>query len=218
MTTDATPRWPVVVLDFDGTVGDTIALIVESFRHATSTVVGIVEPVEVIVRGIGRTLEERMAEVDPDRVAELCAAYTPYLEARLTDRVQAYPGIPALLDALSAAGVRLAVATTRRRSQADPALRVLGLRDHLEVLVGHEDVERHKPHPAPLLAVLDRLGEPAHRAVYVGDAVVDVEAARAAGLAVVAVTWGAGERRALEAARPDHLVDDADALARLLLG
>ncbi len=91
--------------------------------------------------------------------------------------------------------------------------------DHLvEVVAGLEDTDRHKPAPDPLLrgAAVLRV-EPA-TCVYVGDATVDVRAARAAGMAAVAVTWGAGEPGALAAEEPDALVETVPALRSLLLG
>jgi pyrophosphatase PpaX len=70
----------------------------------------------------------------------------------------------------------------------------------------------HKPSPEPLLLALQRLGVRATDAVYIGDAVVDVLAAKAAGMTSIAVTWGAGERPELLAAGPLAVVDTMDEL------
>ena len=80
------------------------------------------------------------------------------------------------------------------------------------------DTTAHKPAPDPLLHAAAALGVDPGSCVYVGDATVDVLSARAAGMAAVAVTWGAGERDALVALRPDAVVDDVPALAAYLLG
>ncbi len=91
--------------------------------------------------------------------------------------------------------------------------------DHLvDVVAGLEDTERHKPDPAPLLHGAAGLGVDPATCVYVGDAVVDVEAARAAGMGAVAVTWGAGEAGALAASGPDAVLDTVGELAAFLLG
>ena len=65
-----------------------------------------------------------------------------------------------------------------------------------------EDTDLHKPNPEPLLLALQKLGVSADSCVYIGDAVVDVLAAKAAGMASIAVTWGAGDRADLLAAGP----------------
>ena len=90
--------------------------------------------------------------------------------------------------------------------------------DHLVEVVGAlEDTTRHKPEPDPLLEAARRLGIDPASAVYVGDATVDVLAAQAAGMAAVAVTWGAGERDALVATGPQAVFDSVGELTAYLL-
>jgi pyrophosphatase PpaX len=123
--------------------------------------------------------------------------------------------VPELLRDLNAAGVRTGVVTSKRRPPAEWAIRLCKL--DIPLLVGHEDVPAHKPDPRPLLRGLELLGATAEEAVYVGDAAVDVIAARNAGLPAVAVTWGAGVRADIEATQPLALCDTADELRAVLL-
>lgn len=81
-----------------------------------------------------------------------------------------------------------------------------------------DDTERHKPHPEPLQLALERLGADPAGSVYIGDAVVDVQAAHAAGLPAISVSWGAVDADVLAAAKPEHLVSEMDQLRTLLLG
>lgn len=85
------------------------------------------------------------------------------------------------------------------------------------MVVAMEDTERHKPQPDPLLLGIRRLGIRPHDTVYVGDAVVDVQAAKAAGLGSIAVTWGAGTAEDLLGAGQDVLVHSVPELRALLL-
>jgi pyrophosphatase PpaX len=89
--------------------------------------------------------------------------------------------------------------------------------DLVDVVAGQEETTRHKPHPEPLLFAAATLGVDPRECVYVGDATVDVEAARAAGMGAVAVLWGAGEPGALRATAPDAVVADVAALKAVLL-
>ncbi|MDQ4128013.1 MAG: HAD hydrolase-like protein, partial [Actinomycetota bacterium] len=92
------------------------------------------------------------------------------------------------------------------------------LRDMVDRFVTLEDTTEHKPHPEPLLTGLKLLGDvPRERAAYVGDSPFDVEAAKAAGLTSVAVSWGAFSEDTLRAAKPDYLVPDIDAAVDVLL-
>ena len=124
---------------------------------------------------------------------------------------------PSCSSELTAAGVTCAVATSKRRETARIALVGVGI-DHLvDVVAALEDTTNHKPAPDPLLHAAATLGVDPAGCVYVGDATVDVLAAKAAGMSAVAVTWGAGEREALAATHPDALVDTVPDLAAYLL-
>ncbi len=119
---------------------------------------------------------------------------------------------------LTSAGANVHIVTSKRRETARLALAGVGI-DHLIDVVGAlEDTTRHKPDAEPLLAAAARSGVDPTSAVYVGDATVDILAARAAGMAGVAVTWGAGERDALEATGPETIVDTVGELTAYLLG
>ncbi|MGG5258212.1 HAD family hydrolase [Phycicoccus avicenniae] len=216
MTT--TPRWSTVLFDLDGTLADTIPLIVASYQHAFRTVLGE-EVDDARARAwIGRPLLEALLEESPEHGHALDSTYREWNLANTAALIRRYDGVPELLEALAAAGVRTAVVTSKRQETARLALEGVGI-DHLvTVAAGLEDTDRHKPSPDPLLRGATVLGVAPETCVYVGDATVDVQAAKAAGMAAVAVTWGAGERGALAAEEPDALVDDVAALTDLLLG
>jgi pyrophosphatase PpaX len=213
------PRWPIAIFDLDGTLADTIRLIVESYQHAFRTVLGREEDPAVIRSWIGRPLIDAFRSHSPEHADELYSTYLAW-NAENTERlICGYDGVRDVLADLHAAGVKVAVATSKRRESAVQAMDILGLAEHVPVLVAMEDTEAHKPDPTPLLLALERLGEadPSH-AVYVGDAVVDVLAGKAAGMSTLAVTWGAGERDALAGVRPDAVVSSAGAMRVVLLG
>lgn len=210
------PRWSCVLFDLDGTVADTIDLIMSSYEHALKTVLGV-EVERSVMRGwIGRTLRVTFGTEWPDHAAELIAAYRSWNESHLASMVAAYDGIPELVSDLTTAGIVTGVATAKGRSVAVDSLRVAGI--DLPITVAAEDTAQHKPDPAPLLLAQQRLGMTTEPTVYVGDALVDVAAARAAGMDAIAVTWGAGDPAALAAANPTAVASTAAELHALLLG
>lgn len=218
MRTPTAPPWKTVVFDLDGTLADTLELILASYQHAFRTVLGREEDPEVIRSWIGRTLMDAFMSYSPEHAQALYDAYLPWNDSNTERLIRAYGGVRDLLADLGAAGVRLGVATSKRRASAQQAMRVLGLTEHLPVLVAMEDTATHKPDPAPILLAIARLGGTPAEAVYVGDAVVDVLAGQAAGTATVAVTWGAGRPEALAVAGPDAVATDAGVLRGILLG
>src|SRR5262249_50485781 len=91
-----------------------------------------------------------------------------------------------------------------------------GLAPMIDVVLGPEDVARPKPAPDMLLLGLERLQINAAEALYIGDMVVDIETARAAGVAVWVVPTGSNDRATLEAGRPDRLLESLQELPSLL--
>ena len=211
-------RWDTVFFDLDGTLADTIPLIVASYQHAFREVLQE-EVDDVRARAwIGRPLLEALLEESPSHGHELDRVYREWNLANTERLILAYDGVPELLRALTDSGIRSAVVTSKRRLTATLALRHVGLDGLIEIAAGLEDTAVHKPRPEPLLHAADLLGVEPTACVYVGDATVDVLAAQAAGMAAIAVTWGAGEREALLATEPDHLCETVDELSDLLLG
>ena len=210
-------RWPTVVFDLDGTLVDTINLIVSSYQHAFRSVLGHEEDEARIRAWIGQPLLRCFQEASAPHADALFAAYTAWNEANTERLVRPYAGIAELLTDLAGRGARVAVATCKRRPPAQWALALTGLTDLVPVLVTMEDTAVHKPDPTPLLLAVERLGGEPGRAAYIGDAVVDVRAAQAAGMAGIGVLWGAGTDGDLRAAQPHAVAPDVAALRALLL-
>ena len=208
-----------VVFDLDGTVVDTVELIVESFRYTTSTVLGEVLPDELILAGVGRPLRAQMERLSADRAQELYDVYREYNHRRHDELIRGYDGIEEVLDTLKAAGRRTGIVTSKSRDTTAMAFRAVGLEKHFDVVVTATDTTEHKPSPAPLQLCLRRLGATADGSIYVGDSPFDIEAGLAAAMATAAVAWGVFGRDALLAAGPDFWLDEPrDLLALCLRG
>ena len=196
-----------IILDLDGTVIDTVELIRVSFRHAVSTVLGNDLPDEVIMAGVGKPLMTQMRALSAEHAQELYDAYREYNHRVHDDLIRGYDGMEAALGRLKAADRRLAIATSKSADVTAMGFRSLpDLRAYFDVVVTASDSSAHKPSPEPLLLALERLGAAAEKAIYIGDAPVDIEAGRAAGMATAAVLWGMFSRESLVAARPDFVL------------
>ncbi|MGB3682696.1 MAG: HAD-IA family hydrolase [Rubrobacteraceae bacterium] len=218
-----------VLFDFDGTLVDTTELIYQSLRHASQEVLGHEPPRETLMANVGQPLPQQMAalvqkettknENADGLVDELLDSYRTQNEELHEDLIEAFPGVEESLARLREAGVKIAVVTSKRRVSVEMAIETFpGLGKVANHFVTMEDTEEHKPKPAPLLKGLELLGDvPKSEAAYVGDSPHDVEAARAAGLTSVGVSWGAFTEEDLRAANPDYLVEDLDAAVDILL-
>jgi pyrophosphatase PpaX len=211
-------RFASVLFDLDGTLIDSGAMIVASMQHAATTVLGRDVPEEELRAAVGGPgLVAQMRALDESRVDELVEAYRAHNEP-LHDQLESCVGIEAALETLHGEGRRLGIVTAKRRVTVELAFSVLPqLEPFFDVIVGADDTQRHKPHPDPLLLALERLGASPGEAAYVGDSPFDVQAAKAAGVFAVAVTWGgihAASR--LEQEQPDALVSTPEELLAVL--
>jgi pyrophosphatase PpaX len=208
-----------VLFDFDGTLVDTTEMIHQSMRHATSSVLGRDDiPREMLLANVGQPLPRQMELIDTENAESLLEAYRSHHERHHDALIREFPGVEESLDRLGSAGIKVAVVTSKRRASVEMALEIFpGLRNVVDRFVTMEDTTHHKPHPEPLLRALQLLGGiPRERAAYVGDSPFDVQAAKAAGLTSVAVSWGAFSEDALRASEPDHLLPDIRSVVDVL--
>jgi pyrophosphatase PpaX len=204
--------FPVVLFDFDGTVVDSGAMILASFRHATKTVLDRDLSDAELLAAVGTPLREQMHLFDAERADELVDVYRAHNEP-LHEALEPCDGMLDALRRLKEEGRRLGIVTAKRRGTVELAFAVLPLRHYFDTVVAAEDAERHKPAPEPLLIALDRLGARPEEAAYVGDSPFDVAAAKAAGVFAVAVTWGGiHTETALRAEEPDAVVSTPEEL------
>jgi pyrophosphatase PpaX len=205
------------LFDLDGTLLDSIDLIVESFHYTRHEHFGDRLPDAHYRAAIGtplRAIFSAMARSDAEAEA-MVRTYVDYNMKIHDARVRPYPGVVDVVRTLGARGTRLAVVTSKIHDNAVRGLVVCALHTEFEVVIGSDDVARGKPDPEPVLAALTRLDVPADRAVLVGDSPHDVEAGQRAGVATAAVTWGPFARDVLRASGPTHLVDAPEELLAL---
>lgn len=214
-------RFDAVLFDLDGTLLDSVALILASYQHTLAAHGLPPVPDETILAGMGIPLEAGFARSigDAEEIARMVTTYRAHNLELHDSMVQPYPGVSEVVRALRERGGRLAVVTSKRREGTERGLSKLGLRECFDALVCSDDVSRAKPHPEPVHLALERLGgvDP-ERAVFVGDSTHDMEAGRAAGVHTAAVLWGPFSRAALEPTSPSTFVRDAAELRSYLLG
>jgi pyrophosphatase PpaX len=206
---DATAQTPPALLfDLDGTLIDTIELILSSARHAFEGWPRGTPTDEEWVRGIGTPLvhQLRAYAANDEEVAVLLDRYRVFQNIHHDRLTRCYDEVPAVIARLAELGHPLAVVTSKATAIANRSLAHVGLDKYFDIVVGFDDTTRHKPDPEPVLAGLSRLGVPAGRAVYVGDSPHDIHAGNAAGVTTVAALWGPFSRETLAVARPNHFI------------
>ena len=214
------PSVRAVLFDLDGTLADTapdLGGAVNRMRMKRGLVplpIELLRPVASAgargMLGVGFAMRPDMDGYEPLR-EEFLAEY----EAALDRDTVLFDGVADCLAALDARGLRWGVVTNKATRFTGPVLAGLGLT--ADVVICGDTTPHAKPHPAPLLEACQRLGVAAGEAIYVGDDLRDVQAARAAGMPSVAAGYGyLGESPDLAAWGADAVIDTPMALLELL--
>ena len=204
-------RWSGVLFDLDGTLADTVELILTCFRHTVGTHLGRDLPDAHFLRGIGTPLPVQLrgfARDDAEHEAML-ETYVTYQRSIHDTMVRPFPEVASVLDALRSGGTPVGIVTSKARGIAHRTMEVCGIHESVDLVVGGDEVRRGKPHPEPVLKAMAglRLGVAPERVLFVGDSTHDLRAGRAAGTRTAAVAWGPIDRRVLEAEEPDFFLE-----------
>ncbi|MDI6871338.1 MAG: pyrophosphatase PpaX [Bacillota bacterium] len=197
-----------VLFDLDGTLLDTVELIVRSYQHTFRQCLGREVGEGEILANLGLTLSAHLAlyHQDPAKVEEMVAVYRTFNLANHDRLARLFPGVRETLAALAGAGVRLAVVSSKGHWGVRRGLDLFDLSRFFQAVVTLEDTERHKPDPQPVEMAVERLGLLPGETLMVGDSPADLEAGRRAGTRTAAVAWSTFPPQALRAERPDHLL------------
>jgi len=207
-------RTPAVLFDLDGTLIDSIELILSSARYAFAKRERECPPDSEWLAGIGIplfTMFGRYARDDADRNAFI-AAYREHQLANHDRLVRCYSGVVDTVIALRERGHELGIVTSKSEALALRGLAHVGLAKYMDTIVGCDSSTRHKPDPEPVRIALHRLACSPDDALFLGDSVHDINAGNAAGVLTVAATWGAFSRSDLEAGSPSAYLDDISGL------
>ena len=212
---------PVAVLfDLDGTLIDSIELILASMRYAFAKCRAPVPTDAEWLTGVGtplRTMFQRYASDDAE-IDRFIAAYREHQFANHDGLVRSYDQVEATVACLAKNGHPLAVVTSKTEALARRGLEHVGIMKYFATIIGCDTCQRHKPHPEPVLTALDRLGYSPKEAVFVGDSVHDVASGNAAGVLTIAALWGPFSREQLAVACPDRYLERIGELPQLLAG
>jgi phosphoglycolate phosphatase len=215
----------MILVDLDGTLVDSVpdlAFCVDRMmaglgraprgEAAVRTWVG--NGVERLVqRALTGTLDGEPPAGDYERAMAL---FLELYAANTSGRSRPYPGVREGLEILRGAGYPLACVTNKPARFTEPLLADLGLRDYFSLVVAGDTLAEKKPHPLPLQYAAAHFGVAPGEALMVGDSVSDVKAARAAGFAIVCVSYGYNHGRDIREAAPDAVIDSLTELEGLL--
>ncbi|MCI2810582.1 phosphoglycolate phosphatase [Eoetvoesiella caeni] len=211
-----------VLLDLDGTLLNTVPDLTLAVNAMRADINLAPLPLETIATYVGkgvrqlivRSLQGDGIEPDHDLVERCRDLFNRHYHPVNGLHATLYPGVIEGLDAFRRLGLKLAVVTNKPTEFTLPLLERTGLAPYFEQVVCGDTCARHKPDPMPLLHACGLLQVPPAQTVMVGDSINDAQAARAAGMAVLAVPYGYNEGLDVQNLKVDDIVMSIDAAAQ----
>jgi HAD superfamily hydrolase (TIGR01509 family) len=200
----AGPRLEVVILDIDGTLVDSN----DAHAHAWIDALaehGIDASYEKVRRLIGKGGDKLLPEVtgiadDTPRGEAIGERRAEIFRERYVPKLAAFPDVRRLLEQIRAHGLRLVVATSAKKDEVEPLLRIANVVDLIDKKTSSDDAESSKPDPDIIAAALKRAGVSADAALMIGDTPYDIEAARSASVDTIAFRSGGWDDEGLKGA------------------
>jgi len=206
-----------VLFDLDGTLIDSIALLLASMKHTFQG--RSRKPTDdEWIEGLGTPLPKQLTpyvESDEDR-ERLVNRYRTFQHENHDRLMSQYAGVIDTIALLYQRGHPLGVVTSKGNMMMERGLKFIGADDYIEVAIGYDSVHIHKPDPFPVRAALEKLEYQASEAVFVGDSPHDIKSGNDAGVITIAALWGPFRRDQLEPYNPAYFLDDIKDLPPLL--
>ncbi len=204
-------RTPLAILfDLDGTLADSVELILGAFRHTFSTHLGFLPADQAWIAGMGTPLSSQIRSLVADEalIEPMTATYRDWQNEHHDALLREFEGVRETLSLLHDRGHDMALVTSKATETAKRALHLMGINALLSHVVGLDCTASHKPNPEPVLYALAQLHREPRDAIFVGDSPHDIAAGNAASVFTVAALWGPFPRQTLEAAHPGRLIAD----------
>lgn len=211
-------RYKAMIFDFDMTLADTAQVIV-TLLNKTARDFGYPEMAfEDALPIVGNTHEIMLAHVtrerDPQRIAEMRTYYRQLCRDRMPDMTEFFPDVPDCLAQIARGGTAIGVLSLKLRDVLMASLVKYGLDKYFDVVIGCEEVAAPKPDPSGLFSTMEAMGVAPDETLYIGDSLVDQEAARGAGVDFAAMLRGGTSREQFDPGLVKYFYSTAAQLAQ----
>ena len=211
----------LIVFDFDGTLADTTAAILSTYRMAIAELGAEPRSDDECQATIGLPLKEGFRKLYPDFSEEELDRCTSTYRRIFNDNKDSltptlFPGVATTLARLAELGIEMSVASSRSRESLVEFCEKCGISSYFSLILGANDVTKAKPAPDAVLATLEKLNHSAAETFVVGDMPVDIAMVRDALCRTVGVTYGNSSRGQLIEAGADYIIDSFPSLLEII--
>lgn len=214
--------YKLAIFDFDGTLVDSAPGIVEVMKDVCVEYEFSEKTLELWSHLIGIPLLRQVEILFPDHKAqfheEVAARYRDIYDKRAVEICPPFDGLEEMLRKIRDAEILISIASSKRRHLIDTVLEYHHLVSYFSLVVGAEEVSKHKPEPEAVLFSVAKLNVELNKSVVIGDSSFDLDMARNAGVDAIGVTTGIHTREHLAKSEPKHIVSSLHELTPLIVG
>lgn len=211
------------IFDLDGTLTNTLESMTYSV-NLTLEEMGLSkitkDQCRLFVGNGARVLMEKslkaVGDTDASRIEEGMEIYGRIFDRNCTYHVTPYEGIPEMLKALKDKGIQLAVLSNKPDRQTVKVVKAIFGEELFDYVQGQKEGIRRKPEPDGVWYLMEQMHVSKEECLYIGDSEVDAATGRNAGLKTIGVLWGFRDRKTLETAGVDDLIDRPDELLQFV--
>ncbi len=212
-------KYDAIFYDFDGTLADSVPVIMECFKLAYNDVLGRCDRTDAdLLSYIGKPLIETFQMHDEETSKALFDSYIRHNEkALVNNELPLFEGVREELEKIQALGIYQGIVTSKRKKSLMTSIEVLHLEKNFDSFIHKELTEGHKPGPEPLLYAMEKAGlTDSSRVLYVGDAAPDILCAQAASCDSVLVGWTRMPKEELIKLDPTYVIEDISELSCII--
>jgi phosphoglycolate phosphatase len=210
-----------VLFDFDYTLADSSKAIVACLSYALKSLDLPISSKELMFSTIGMPLVDTFALLAPgaapQTIQSLIELFRDRADQIMVSGTKLYDSVFTVIKALKKQGYLLGIISTKYRFRIEAILERDRLLAYFNVIIGGEDVVEHKPDPEGLLKAIDHLHCDKQSVIYIGDSVIDVQTAIAAGVDFIGVTSGATSKNQLQKFGAQRVLGDLSELTEILI-
>jgi phosphoglycolate phosphatase len=213
-------KFDTLIFDFDYTLADSSEAVVECVNFAFQMLGLPRKNPHEIRKTIGRSLPETFEIFCGHSCSQTVEEFRKYFRQKadqvMTAKTRIFEYVPDALSRLHRDDLRLSIVSIKFRYRMMEILTRENLQDYFAIIIGGEDVSQHKPHPEGLLKAVERLKANKESTLYIGDSLVDAEAAERAGIAFLAVLSGVTTREEFSGFSPIGFISDLGKIGEFL--
>ena len=220
LKTDPRRKTTTLILDFDGTIADTVDGIVRTAKASLAEIGEKDVPREEIISLIGLPLDEmfrKMTGKDEEEFISVCTStYRRLFKILALDSIKPFPAVKETLRTLKDKGISLNIASSRSRPSLFHFLERENMTDLFDIVLGVNEAVNHKPHPEMVLRILSEKGASPDEAIMIGDTTFDIMMGHAAGCTGCGVTYGNHSREMLSEVGTEFIIDSFGDLINII--